>query len=182
MEASIRWARGNTSLGVTVYRARLRDEIVNLFTTAVNAQGTSRRRGVEVEAEHRFNGAFSIQANYSFLDADEPNTGGLPIREARRARHSANLIATGAWGPLHASASVAYVGKRFDTDFDASPPQRVVLHRYGLASLTVGWELAKGVEAYGRVENAFGADYQDVFGYATPGRTVHAGVRLRLGD
>ncbi|MEA2283923.1 MAG: hypothetical protein QOK21_4530, partial [Solirubrobacteraceae bacterium] len=31
-----------------------------------------------------------------------------------------------------------------------------------------------------RVENAFDARYQDVVGYATAGRTVYAGLRLRL--
>lgn len=184
-EAGVRWWHGGTSLGITAYRARLHDEIVDVFfplSTAINATGTSRRRGIELEAAHRFNEHFSIQANYSFLDADEPDTNGAPIREVRRARHSANLIATGSTGPLHVAASIAYVGKRFDTNFDVFPAQRVTLGDYVLASLDVGWELREGVEAYARVENAFNGDYQDVFGYATPGRTVHAGLRLRLGS
>jgi vitamin B12 transporter len=184
-EAGVRWSQGPTSIGITAYRARLHDEIVVVFfpvSTAINAIGTSRRRGIEVEAAHQLSNHFTIQANYSFLDADEPDTSGAPVREVRRAKHSANLFATGSWGPLRAAASIAYVGKRFDTNFDAFPAQRVILDDYVLASLDVGWELSKGVEAYARVENVFNADYQDAFGYATPGRTVHAGLRLRLGS
>jgi len=35
---------------------------------------------------------------------------------------------------------------------------------------------------FGRVSNLFDADYQDVVGYATQGRTIYGGVRVRLGD
>jgi vitamin B12 transporter len=67
-------------------------------------------------------------------------------------------------------------------DFDSFPAQRVTLDDYLLASLRVGWEVIDGVEAFARAENAFDDRYQDVLGYATAGRTVHAGLRLRFGD
>ena len=37
-------------------------------------------------------------------------------------------------------------------------------------------------ELFGRVSNLFDANYRDVVGYATQGRTVYGGVRLRRGD
>jgi vitamin B12 transporter len=36
------------------------------------------------------------------------------------------------------------------------------------------------LEVYGRVENGFDEDYQEVLGYNTAGRAAYAGVRLRF--
>jgi vitamin B12 transporter len=65
---------------------------------------------------------------------------------------------------------------------DAVFPTDVTLNDYLLASAKIGYRITPALEAYARVENAFNAEYQDVFGYNTPGRTVYAGVRIRLGD
>jgi vitamin B12 transporter len=99
----------------------------------------------------------------------------------RRPRHSANLFATGSLGPVEIGGSLAYVGKRGDTDFGAFPARAVTLDDYVLGSLKLGYRVTPSLEAYARVENALDADYQDAFGYNTPGRTVYAGLRLHLG-
>jgi vitamin B12 transporter len=85
-------------------------------------------------------------------------------------------------GPARIGGSLAYVGKRRDTDFESIPARAVTLGDYLLASLNVAVPISGAMEAYARIENALGADYEDVFGYATPGRTIHAGLRLSLGD
>ena len=188
-EAGLRWADARTSVGITAFSARLRDEIVDVFDPATfesstaNAAGTSHRRGIEVEAERRIAGKARLTLNYSWLDADEQKSPALPhVREVRRPRHSGSLAVTAPLGAVDAGASLAYVGRRLDTDFDAFPARTVALHAYWLASLNVGWRLGHGVEAYARMENALDDHYEDAVGYATPGRTVYAGLRLRLGD
>ena len=85
------------------------------------------------------------------------------------------MLALGALG-----TGLAYVGARLDTDFDLIPAQTVRLDDYWLASLNLAFRLRPGLELYGRIENGFDADYQDVVGYDTPGRTVHAGLRVAL--
>ena len=100
----------------------------------------------------------------------------------RRPKHSANLALTGMSGALSWGASIAYVGERRDTDFDRVPARRVALEDYVLGSLRIGYRLTPSLEAYGRVENGFDSNYQDVFGYDVAGRTVYAGLRLRLGS
>jgi vitamin B12 transporter len=185
-EAGLRWQNGATSLGVTGFASRLRDEIVEQFDPATflsstrNVAGASPRRGVELEARHRL-GALDLAANYTFLVASERQARNAPaIREIRRPRHSANLVATTSLGAFTGAAALSYVGKRRDTDFDIF--STVTLSDYLLASVKLGWRLGHGLEAYARIENALAADYQDVVGYNTPGRTVHAGLRIRLGD
>lgn len=186
-EAGVRWRGEKASLGVTGFSNRLENEIIDTFDPATflsstaNVDGKSRRRGVEVDGSYRV-GAFTVAANYTYLDAGEQRvSGAAQVREVRRAKHSANLIVDGSLGPVTLGGSLAYVGKRIDTDFDLFPAERVKLDDYVLASLKLGYLITPGVEAYARMENAFDADYQDVVGYNTPGRTVYAGLRLRLG-
>ena len=188
-EAAVQWRHGPTSLRLTGFTSRLESEIVDVFDPASflsstrNVEGKSRRRGIEFWADHRVSRALELSFNYTFLDADERREPtDAPIREVRRPRHSANLVAFGESGRLRWSATAAYVGARTDMDFDLFPAARIRLGDYVLASARLGWRLTEALEAFGRIENAFGADYQDVVGYNTPGRTVHAGLRLRLGD
>lgn len=188
-EAGLRWSRGATRIGVTGFTNRLKDEIVDTFdlqtfiSSTANADGKSRRRGIELEARHGFGEAWTLAFNYTYLDADQQRFAGTSaVRELRRPKHSANLFALGRIGPVDVGASVAYVGKRRDTDFDVVPAQAVSLDDYWLGSVNVGWPVTPRITAYARMENAFGVDYEDVAGYETAGRTIYAGLRLRLGD
>jgi vitamin B12 transporter len=188
-EAGLRWAGARGSVGVTAFANRLQDEIVGIFDPATfisstaNVTGRSRRRGIEAEAEYRPSPALRLAASYTFLDAGEQRiAGALAVREVRRPKHTASLIAAGTSGRLSWSASGAYVGARTDNDFNVFPSRTVRLGGYVLASARLGWRIGRALEAYVRAENAFDESYQDVVGYNMPGRTVYAGVRLRLGD
>jgi vitamin B12 transporter len=55
------------------------------------------------------------------------------------------------------------------------------LDDYVLASFNLGYRILPQLELFVRAENGFGADYQDVVGYNTPGRTVYAGLRVAFG-
>jgi vitamin B12 transporter len=184
-EAGMDWGSEGAGIGVTAFSNRLKNEIVGTFDPATflsstaNVAGKSSRRGIELAARYRL-GGFRLGANYTYLDADEPQApGAAAVREVRRPRHSTNLFIDGSLGAFNGGASLAYVGKRSDTDFDIG--QTITLDDYLLASLKVGYRVTPGAEAYVRVENALGADYQDVVGYNTPGRSVYAGLRLHLG-
>jgi vitamin B12 transporter len=189
LEAGLRWSGAKLTLGAAAFANQLENEIVDVFDPATflsstaNASGRSRRRGVELEGEYRASRALRLGFNYSLLDAGERQVAGTAlVREVRRPRHTANLFGDGERGRLSWGGSLAYVGERRDLDFDAFPATAVRLDDYVLASLRIAWRVTRSLEAYVRAENAFDARYQDVVGYNTPGRTVHAGLRLRLGD
>jgi vitamin B12 transporter len=154
----------------------------------VNADGKSRRRGIELSGEIRPIEHLRISANYTYLDAQEQKLANGPrTREIRRAKHGANLYADYVGGPLTLGASLSYIGKRADTDFDqfdpvTFDPLRVTLNSYVLAGGRVAYAITPAIEAFARIENAFDEKYQDVVGYATLGRTVYAGIRVRLGE
>lgn len=186
-EAGVRWQGSRAAFGVTGFSNRLENEIVSTFdfttfmSSTANVDGKSRRRGVELEGEYQVAG-LRLHANYTYLDAGEQRLAGASqVREVRRPRHAANLMVDGSLGAFDLGAGVSYVGKRLDSDFDQFPAQRVTLGDYVLASLKLGYRVTEAIEAYARVENALDADYQDVVGYATAGRTVYAGLRLHLG-
>ncbi|HEV2867435.1 MAG TPA: TonB-dependent receptor [Allosphingosinicella sp.] len=182
-EAGIRRQGGRLDLSATYFRATLDDEIVEVFTTpttTANATGRSRRQGVELTAGYRAARWLNLAANYTWLDADEQRmVGSPPVREVRRPRSSANLIAHGDTGALRWGAAIVYVGSRRDVDSDSFAA--VTLHDYLLASLNVGYRIRPELELFARIENAFAADYQDVAGYNTAGRTAYAGLRVALG-
>ena len=187
-EAGLSWSDQSLSFGVTAFSNRLTNEIVTVFlpgfiSSTANADGKSRRRGIELTGEVRPVEGLRISANYTYLDAQEQRIAGTArLREARRPKGAGNLFADYETGPLTLGASLAYVGKRKDTDFDLFPSPVVTLDSYVLAGAKIAYAITPNIEAFGRIENAFDDKYQDAVGYATPGRTVYAGIRVRLGD
>src|SRR5213075_2375068 len=125
--------------------------------------------------------AIRLTATYAWLDASEPSVSGGQVKEPRRPKHSGSVALDGSKGRFNCGAAIAYTGERFDTNFDVFPSRRVNLDPYWLASVQLAYRLFDQVEAHVRVANAFGADYQDVVGYRTEGRSIHAGVRVALG-
>ena len=185
-EVSLRYRRGAVGAALTFYRQRLRHEIIDVFafplSTTANAAGVSRRHGLEVEADYAPFDALRLSANYAFLDASEARgpLGSQP-KELRRPKHSGSITLDGTRGRLTYGAAVTYAGAHLDNNFDVLPAERVRLAAYLLGTARVAWRIADPVELHLRVANAFDDTYQDVFGYRTEGRSIHAGVRLAVG-
>ena len=183
-EGSLRYRKNALAASLTAYRQRLRDEIVGTFdpdtfvSSAANATSKSRRQGIEAEASWSLSKVLRIAANYSYLDASEPSFGTGHIRELRRPKHSGSVTIDGTSGKLSYGGSIAYVGRRADTDFDRF--ERVSLSPYWLAGARVAYQVRPGIELFGRIANAFDDRYQDVVGYRTEGRSGYAGLRLAV--
>ena len=185
-DISLRYSGTPLGGSVTYFRQRLKDEIATVFlpdftSTAVNANGKSKRQGMELEMYYRPFDAFRLTATYAWLDASEPDVAGGQVREPRRPRHSGSIAVDGSRGRLTYGAAIAYTGERSDTNFDVFPAAVVRFDPYWLASARLAYRLTDQLEAHLRVANAFDDRYQDVVGYRTEGRTIHAGLRLALG-
>ncbi|MFL6851955.1 MAG: TonB-dependent receptor plug domain-containing protein [Sphingomicrobium sp.] len=184
-EVSLRYAGNRLGGSLTWFDQRLEDEIVSVFlpdftSTAVNAGGKSKRQGVELEGYYRPSEALRLTVGYTWLDASEPDVTGQ-LKEQRRPKHSGSIALDGARGRVSYGAAVAYSGERIDTNFDLFPAERVRLDPYWLASVRLAYSLTDELEAHLRIANAFDDEYQDVVGYRTEGRTIHAGFRVALG-
>jgi vitamin B12 transporter len=60
-------------------------------------------------------------------------------------------------------------------DFGNTP-----LDDYEVLDLSLGYTFKKGLETYGRIENALDEEYVEVLGYNTAGRAVYGGVRFHF--
>lgn len=187
-EGSLRY-RGNIfGASVTLYRQRLRDEIVDVFdpdtflSSTANRQELSRRSGLEAQADWQVGERFRVSANYAYLKAKEPDELGPLVNEPRRPRHSGSIMADGKLDRMSYGVSIAYVGDRIDTDFETFPYRRLTLNSYWLAGARIAYDVNTNVQLFARVGNAFNANYQDALGYRTEGRSVYGGIRFSRGS
>jgi len=185
-EISLRYSAEQFGGSVTYFRQRLKDEIATIFlpdfsSTTINADSKSKRQGIELEGYYHHSDALRLSANYAWLDASEPGVGEGQLKEQRRPKHSGSVAADGVTGRFTYGAAIAYTSERTDTNFDIIPSALVKLDPYWLASARIAYKIADPVEVHLRVANAFDDDYQDVFGYRTEGRSIHAGVRFAIG-
>mgnify|MGYP001406993661 CR=1 FL=1 len=144
----------------------------------INLDGVSKRKGIEVDARFRILPNLSLGLAYTYLDAFDSSG----EREIRRPRHAARGDITYKFdegrGTFHVAA--IYNGKMQDNVFnfyDWTESGRVTLDDYWLVTAAASYKLNPGLEIYGRIENLFDEDYEEIFGFSTAGIAGYAGLR-----
>ncbi|WP_134678365.1 TonB-dependent receptor plug domain-containing protein [Paracoccus ravus] len=174
---------GRGSVDVTWFRETLEDEVVYLPGLApdgrasyTNLDGESPREGVEIAAKLRAAENVSLALDYTYLDAKTPEG----TVEIRRPRHELGLSATLALldGAASVTADLRHVSGNYDTEFWGMY-ETSELDDFTTVNLAGGYDLTSNIRLTGRVVNLFDAEYSEVWGYAAPGRTVHAGLEAR---
>jgi vitamin B12 transporter len=154
---------------VTYFNSRLKDEIVIEYIGQVfdahplNATVDSPRDGVEASLSVRLAEQWRLNAAYTYLHAEE---NGLP--EVRRPESIASLNV--AWRSMSDT-----FGANLTVGSD-----RITLSSYTLVNLGADYKINERWQVYGRVENLFDTEYQEVFSFLSPGRGVYAGLRATL--
>ncbi|WP_421707237.1 TonB-dependent receptor plug domain-containing protein [Algihabitans sp.] len=175
---------GRVVADVTYFQADLTDEIATDFaggiTTPINLSGESEREGVETSLRIVPFDGLTLSGSYTFLNARQPDD----RFEVRRPRHTASFNAN--WSFLEERANlnlgVDYNGETEDLEFaSATDRTRIRLDDYTLVSLAGRYRPIDGVEVFGRIENALDQDYEEVFGFETPGRAFFVGARISFG-
>ena len=179
------------SVGITYFDEDLTDEIDGFafdpasgLYTARNLPGTSQRYGVEATASARIIDTLTMTAAYTYTHSTQPDAStGRDVPEIRRPENVASLNAD--WTVLAGRAglnlNVAYTGSQTDTFYEVAPPygtQTVRLDAYTLVTLAVRYDVTRNLRVYARGENLLDEDYEDVYGYATPGVGVMAGLQV----
>ncbi len=131
----------------------------------------ARAKGLEFGLKLKPVEALTVQANYSWIDAENRASG---LKLARRPSQSVNAAVDYEWAfGLETGATITHIGDSFD---NASNTRR--LDGYVLVDLRASYPITAGVSLYGRVENLFDEQYETIFLYGTPRRAAYAGVRL----
>jgi vitamin B12 transporter len=167
-------------LDVTYFHANLTNEIIGFGNTIDNLPGASERSGVELAVRAKLTPQLLLGMSYTYLDASQPD-GEVEVRRPRHAgRADLTYLLAGGRGSLNLAA--IYNGTTQDDAFnEVFARSRVTLDEYWLINLAASYKLQKGVELFAKVENALDAQYEEVFGYNTPGATAFAGLRFTLG-
>jgi vitamin B12 transporter len=190
------------AVGATYFRQRFRDLIQYTFAPPGPTDPTyyniadARASGVEVEAQAQLTFGLAVRGGYTYLETEvidagfDDGAGGAFVtgqRLLRRPTHAVSVVVSQQLGRRAAvTGTVRYVGSRDDRDFTAFPTAPVVLPSFVTinlsANLTV-WSAGAGrpaVDLTARIANLFDEQYQEVFGFRTPGRALLVGARAEM--
>lgn len=153
----------------------------------VNA-GEAQTQGLELEIVSRPHPMISLRAALTVMDTDVTDDNGNPSIAfaegkplVRRPDHTFTLSAN--VRPIEAvtvQATLNIVGERDDLFF--GPPTfgtRVVNPAYTRVDLSASWQVLKRLRVFGRIQNLFDDDYQEIAGFQSPGISAFAGIEYR---
>lgn len=113
---------------------------------------------------------------FGFFAEDEPLH--------RRPEHKVRLFGQYRRGRFDGRVDLHHVGARADLDWSSWPAQRVDNPSYTKVDVTVGYKLIeterRTLELFGRVENLFDEDYEEVYGFEAPDFAAFGGIRITL--
>ncbi len=166
-------------LGATLFFQRIDDFIAFTGNSVDNVDGESKIHGLELEAGFDITPSLTLTASYTYTGAEDADGDEL----VRRPKNQGSLDLDYRFLDDRArlNASLLYVGGRDDFFYDAFYNQeRVGLDSYTLVNIGGSYRLMDNIEIFGRVENVFDDNYEEVYTYGTPGRAGFAGLRIRL--
>jgi vitamin B12 transporter len=191
------WAN-RVSLGVTQFNQRFRNMID--YTGADTACGASycnvgvvRANGREFEVSVAPIARLRFDANLTHLETkvldpgyDTTGSGLFHLGEQLIRRPTTSWNVGAAFNDVRGSADlrVIHSGQRNDRDYEPYPAMRVIADAYtridvsGVLPLGQFARRATGADLTMRVENLFDEDYQTVYKFRSPGRTVLIGARV----
>jgi len=165
-------------LGVTYFASRVEDQIE--FANGYENISRVDSEGVECYIAYNPLDALTLMATYTRTDAEDKSSGAQVIRVPK---DRASVTATYAFSPrTDISATVLYTGAFDDRYFDstmftavnARVDSSVVVNLAGRLGLT------ERVSLFGRIDNLFDEDYEQVYGYGTAGLSGYAGLNMTL--
>ena len=164
-----RSADGRYDAGLTVFD----QDTENLITFSFAVGGYEnvaevRSQGVELYGGVNVNDWLRISANFAYIDAED----GDGTELVRVPQNSGDVrFAFDPEGPFSGAMLLRYNDVERDANGKTEDWTRV--------NLTGNYDLNEQIELFGRIENLFDEEYQQILGYGTPGLSGSIGIRLR---
>ncbi|KCZ63869.1 hypothetical protein L53_05075 [Hyphomonas sp. L-53-1-40] len=156
-------------LGATLFDQETENMIDFSYTAGYDNIALVDSQGIELTGAYAINNWLGIAASYTFIDSEDGNGNAL----ARLPESTGNISASfDPDGPFSGAVLVRYNGEEANTDGSE-------LDSWTRVDLTGSYDLNETVEIYGRIENLFNEEYQQILGYGTPGLSGSVGMRLR---
>jgi len=132
-------------------------------------------KGVETYLTAHPSDDLTLRVSYTYTDTKDETTGDELLRRPKnKSLFDANYCFL---GKGNVNLEVLYVGKRDDYDYSSWPATRVTLGSYTLVNLAASYDVTRNIQVTGRVNNLFDKNYEEVFGYGTPGISGYAGIK-----
>ena len=176
------WSEG-ISVGATYFN----NEFSNLIALDENFKSKNidkaKTEGIEVFVSAKVIPEITIKSNYTFLSAKDKSKGSaeynLPL--LRRPEHKVSfLLMVNPVKKLNVNLETVFVGKRDDKMFIGFTSQRIKLDPYTLVNISANYNLFNFMKLFGRIENLFDVDYEENYGFGTPGISAYGGVRFNI--
>lgn len=157
-------------LGATVFDQDTENLIDFSYAAGYDNIAFVESQGIELVGAYSVTEWLNVSANYTFIDAEDGDGNEL----TRLPENSANVtISLNPEGPFAGSVIVRHNGEEANTN-------GTDLDSWTRLDLTGSYDINEKVELYGRIENLFDEDYQQILGYGTPGTSGSLGIRLRF--
>ena len=177
-------------LDVTYFAADLENKIsrnrAGFAPTLVNLPGTSSREGVEIEGKFVVLPGMTVGASYTYLEARDSDGQHEVRRPPHGARVDLDVRLPGSPWRLHLDAIYNSGNKdlAFRTGAGMFAPwttEIVQLDSVLKVNAAASYDVARGIEVFGRLENIFDTRPQEVYGFSQPGAAAFGGVKLTFG-
>ncbi len=171
-DLAISWFGDNGLYLEAVYFDQTVDEEIffdlQTFSGYLQGNGEADSSGVELIAEWPLLPSLSLTGNYTYNDTETSDAGERP----RRPEHLANLGLNWQGFDNRLSLGINARLSREAVDTDGEP-----LDDYEVVNINARFEILRGLDIFGRVENLLDEDYEEVRNFNTSGAAAYAGVR-----
>jgi vitamin B12 transporter len=170
IDAGIDWRSrdGQLEASVTVFSADI-ENLISFASTGYFNEASAQTDGLELTGRVVLNDWASVDVGYAYIDAT--NVDGDPL--FRIPEHSGDVrFVVDPDGPFSGAVLIRYNGEEPNTN-------GTMLDSWTRVDVTGSYDLKDNVELFGRIENLFDEEYQQILGYGTPDLSGSIGIRLR---
>ncbi|MEN8222872.1 MAG: TonB-dependent receptor [Acidobacteriota bacterium] len=150
---------------------------IDFSTWAGQYQNISRAeiRGIEFELSYSPLTNLNIKYSHTYLDTENIITN-KPL--PRRPEHTSTLFLFYTGKSFSLSGSFRYVGIRSDFDYTAYPSdiENPPFNTYNITGII---PMGNSISLFINITNLMGRDYQEFYGYPSPGRRIEAGITYK---
>ena len=154
--------------GATYFNQKITNMIDFDFSAGYANIANVKTQGIELSADLQLLDSLRLQGNYTFTDATDLDADADLVRVPRNAAFAE--VQWQALPELELALSLTHNGKETDPYTDGT-------EAWTRFDLKAAYAISDKIEVYGRVDNLFDKEYQQVHGYGTPDRSYYVGLR-----